>query len=63
VKENAKREAMDVKDSAVEFLEDLLRGSSVLEFNEMTVGGKAVHYDHDRCIAIGFVKRAGQVYG
>jgi len=63
VKDNAEREAMDVKDSGVEFLEDLFRASSVLEWNEMCVGGKAVHYDHDRCIAIGFVKRAGEVYG
>jgi len=54
---------MDIKDSAVEFLEDFFRGSSVLERNEMCVGGKAVHYDHDRCIAIGFVERAGEVYG
>jgi len=54
---------MDVKDSAVEFLEDLFRGSSVLEWDEVCVGGKAVHYDYDRCIAIGFDKRAGEVYG
>jgi len=51
---------MEVKDSAVEFLEDLFRGSSVLEWDEMCVGGKAVPYDHDRCIAIGFVKRDGE---
>jgi len=48
VKDNAKGEAMDVKESAVEFLEDLFRGSSVLEWNEMCVGGKSVHCDHDR---------------
>jgi len=54
---------MDVKDSTVEFLEDLLRGSCVLEWDEMCVGSKAVHYDHDRCIAIGLVKKAGEVYG
>jgi len=54
---------MDVEDTTVEFLEDLLRGSSVLEWDEMCVGGKVVHYDHDRCIAMGFVKRAGEVYG
>jgi len=54
---------MDVKDSAVEFLEDLFRGSSVLEWDEMCVRDKAVHYDHDRCIAIAFFKRAGDVYG
>jgi len=54
---------MDVKDSAIEFLEDLFRRSSVLEWNEVCEGGKAVHYDHDRCIAIGFVNRAGEVYG
>jgi len=63
VKDNAKREAMDVEDTTVEFLEDLLRGSSVLEWDEMCVGGKAVHYDHDRYIPIGFVKRASEVYG
>jgi len=62
VKDNAEREAMDIKDSAVEFLEDLYRGCSILEWNEMCVGGKAVHYDHDTGIAIGFVKRAGEVY-
>jgi len=54
---------MDVKDSAVEFLEDLFRGRSILEWDEMSVGGKAVHYDHDRYLAIGFVTRAGEVYG
>jgi len=53
---------MHIEDSTVEFLEDLLRGSSVLEWYEMCVGGKAVHYDHDRCIAIAFVKRAGVVH-
>jgi len=53
---------MDVEDTSVEFLEDLLRGSSALEWDEMCVGGKPAHYDHDRCIAISFVKRAGQVY-
>jgi len=51
---------MDVEDGTVEFLEDLFRGSSVLEWDEMCVGGQAVHYDHDRCIAIGFVKRVGE---
>jgi len=54
---------MDIEDSTVEFLEDLLRGSGVLEWDEMCVGGKAVHNDHDRCIAIGFVKRTSEVYG
>jgi len=54
---------MDVEDTTVEFLEDLLRGCSVLELEQMCVGGKAVHYDYERCIAIGFVKRAGEVYG
>jgi len=63
VKDNAKREAMNVEESTVEFLEDLLRGSSILEWDEMCVGGKAVHNDHDRCIAIRFVERAGKVYG
>jgi len=54
---------MDVKESAVEFLEDLFRGSSVLEWDKVCVRGKAVHYDHDRCLAIRFVKRAGEVCG
>jgi len=54
---------MDVEDSTAEFLEDLFRGSSILEWDELCVGGKAVHYDHVRCIAIGFVKKAGEVYG
>jgi len=53
---------MDIEDSTVKFLENILRGSSVLEWDEMCVGGKVVHYDHDRCIAIGFVKRVGEVY-
>ena len=63
VKDNAEREAMDIKDSTVEFLKDLLRGGSALESDEMYVGGKVVHYDHDICIAIRFIKRAGQVDG
>ena len=54
---------MDIEDSAVEFFKDLLRGSGVLDGGEMRVGGKAVHDDHDRCISIGFVKRAGEVNG
>jgi len=54
---------VDIQDMNVEFLEDLLRGSSVLEWDEKCVGGKAVHYDQDRCIAIGFGNRAGEVYG
>jgi len=54
---------VDIEDSTVEFLEDLLRCSGVLEWDEMCVGGEAVHNDHDRCIAIGFVKRAGEGYG
>jgi len=54
---------MDVEDSTVEFLEARVRGSSVHEWDVMCVGGKVVHYDDDRCIAIGFVKRACTVYG
>jgi len=54
---------MDIEDSTVKFLEDLLRGSRVLEGYEMCVGGKAVHNDHNRCVAIGFVKRSSEVYG
>jgi len=54
---------MDIEDSTVEFLEDLFRGSGAHERDEICVGGKAVHYDHDRCIATGFVKGAGKVYG
>jgi len=52
---------MDVEDSTVEFVEDLFRASSVLEWDEMWVGGKVVHYDHERCTALRFVKRAGEV--
>ena len=52
-----------MEDSAIKLLEDLLRGSSVLEGDEMCVGGTVVHSDHDRCIGIGFVKRVGEVYG
>jgi len=54
---------MDVEDTTVVFLKDLLRGSSVLEWDEICVGGKAVHYDQDRCMASEFGKRAGEVYG
>ena len=54
---------MDIEDSALLLLEDLLRCSSVLEWHEMCVGGKAIYYNHDGCIAIGLVKRAGEVYG
>ena len=54
---------MDIEDSTVQFLKDLLRGSSVLEWHKMYVGGKAVHYDHHRGLAIGFVKGAGEVFG
>jgi len=53
---------MYIQDSAVEFLKDLLRGGCVLEGDEMCVGGKVVHNYHDRCIAIRFVKGAGEVY-
>jgi len=54
---------VDVEDSTVEFLKDLLRGRRVLEDHEMGVGVKEVHNDSDRCIAIGFVKLAREVYG
>jgi len=43
---------VDIEDSTVEFLEDLHRGSSILEWDEMCVQGEVVHYDLDRCIAI-----------
>ena len=43
VVDNAEREAMDIEESAVKFLEDLLRGRGVLEGDEMCVVGKAVH--------------------
>jgi len=62
VKDDAEMESMEVEDSGVKFLEDLLRGSCVVKGDEMCVGGKAVHNDDDRCIAIGFVERAGEVY-
>ena len=61
VKNNAKRRAMDIEDCAIEFLKDFLRGGSVLKWDEMCLGGKAVHNDHDGCIAIGLVERAGEV--
>ena len=63
VKDNAEGESVDIENSTVEFLEYLLRGSRVLEEDEVCVGGKAVYNDHDRCVAIGFVERAGEVYG
>jgi len=63
VEDNAEREAMDIEDCPVKLLEDLPRGSRVLKGDEMCVGGKAVHYAHDTCIAIRFVKGASQVYG
>jgi len=52
---------MDVEDSTVELFKDLLRGSCIREGDEMCVGGKVVHNDHDRCITIRFVERAGEV--
>jgi len=63
LEDKAEREAMDIEDSAVKFLEDPVRGRGVLEGDEMCVAGKVVHNNHDRCIAIGFVERAGEVYG
>jgi len=54
---------MDVKDITVEFLKAFLRGGCVIQGDEMRVGGKVVHNDHDGCIAIGLVKGAGKVYG
>jgi len=54
---------MVVKDSTVELFQDFLRGSCVLVGFEICVGGKAVHNDHNRCIAIGFVERACEVCG
>jgi len=53
---------MDIEGSAIKFLENLLRGSSVFEGDELCLGGKAGHNDHDRCIAIRFVERASEVY-
>jgi len=49
---------VDLEDTTGEFLKDLLRGGRVLEEDEMCVGDKAVPNDHDRCIAIRFVKGA-----
>ena len=63
VKDNAKGRAMDIEDGAIESLKDFFGGSGVLKWDEMCVGGKALHNDHDGCIAIGFVKEAGQVNG
>ena len=63
VQDNAEGEVLEIEDSTVEFLEYLLRGSRVLKGDEVCVGGKAVHKDHDRSIAIRFVERAGEVYG
>jgi len=54
---------MDVEESTVEFLEDLLHGGSVFEGDEVCVGDKVVHDDYDRCIAIRLVKGASEVYG
>jgi len=54
---------VDIEDSTVEFLEYLLRGRRVLVGERVCIGGNAVHDDHDRCIALKFVERAGEVYG
>jgi len=54
---------MDVEDSTVELFKDLLRGSGILEGDEICVGGKVIHNDHDRWITIRFVERAGEVSG
>jgi len=51
---------MYIQDSAIGFLENLLKGSSILKGEEMYLGGKPVHIDHDGYIAIRFVKGAGE---
>jgi hypothetical protein len=54
---------MDIEDGTVELLKDLFRCSGVLKRDEVCVGGKAVHNDHDGTVAIGFVKGTGEVNG
>jgi len=38
---------VDVEDSTVEFLKDLLRGGRVLDRDQMGVAGKGVYNHHD----------------
>jgi len=47
VEDNAEREPVDVEDSTVEFLKDLLRGGRVLDRDQMGVAGKGVYNHHD----------------
>jgi len=54
---------MDIEDSLIEFIKDLLRGGCIFKRNEMSVRGKSVHNDHDSCGSIGFVEWASEVYG
>ena len=49
--------------SLFEFIKDFLRGGYVFKREEMGVGGKPVHNDHDSCVSIGFVEGTSEVYG
>jgi len=53
---------MDIADSHFEFRKDFLRGGCIFKRDEMGVGGKSVHNDHDGCISIGFVEGSSEVY-
>jgi len=54
---------MDIEDRFFEFIKDFLIGGCMFKRNEMSVGGKSVHNDHDSCVSIGFVEGASEVYG
>jgi len=53
---------MDIEDSLLEFIKDFLRGGGIFKRNEMGVGGKSVHNNHDSCVSIGFVEWSSEVY-
>jgi len=54
---------MDIEECLFKFLKDFLRGGCIFKRNEMSVGGKSVHNNHDRCVYIGFVEGDSEVYG
>jgi hypothetical protein len=63
VQNDTQGKTMDIKDSLFEFIKDFFRGGCIFKRDEMGVGGKSVHNDHDSCVSIGFVEGASEVYG
>jgi len=63
IQNDTQRKTMDIEDSLFEFIKDFLRGGCIFERDEMGVGGKSLHNDHDSCVSIGFAEGASEVYG